>query len=535
MVTPPAKDNGEPYVRGGVFGVNPAATNGNSMAFLSFDAFPGSVFDGSFYRSARGAHSWVTQNLIPPQSTETGLLCATAGPVISAFSSDESKAVLSDGNSLIGTCGTDSPELVSGEPTGVANLFVRNNTTNRFQLVDVTPNGVTPSNANFDAGSADLSHVVFDENAALTSNAPAGDNLYEWTGGAVRLVTVVGGTGHVGGRPDAFHACRMLRSSSTPTACRSMPPRPGRVAADRSRASRTARRCSSPTTRAPGSPTTPLRRGANLYEYNVSSGTLTDLTPANPANVDGVSGLSDDGSYVYFVAEGSLASGATSGQPNLYVNHNGTTTFIATLGGGDSSDWSPTADTTRVSTNGHFIAFNSNNNLTSFDSSGNTEIFEYDAVANQLSCASCNPNGTAPSSGIGVPQPETPFLGSGQEYLTHNVSNSGQVFFNTTESLLPSDNNGKQDVYEYEGGDLHLITTATSTDDSLFLDASTDGNNVFFTTSQQLCRRTRTGRWTSTTRVSTAGSPPRHLRRSAAERTASRPSRPCPRYRPWRV
>ena len=189
---------------------------------------------------------------------------------------------------------------------------------------------------------------------------------------------------------------------------------------------------------------------------------------------------------MYFVAEGSLASSATSGQPNLYVNHNGTTTFIATLGGGDSSDWSPTADTTRVSTNGHFIAFNSNNNLTSFDSSGNTEIFEYDAVANQLSCASCNPNGTAPSSGIGVPQPETPFLGSGQEYLTHNVSNSGQVFFNTTESLLPSDNNGKQDVYEYEGGDLHLITTATSTDDSLFLDASTDGNNVFFTTSQQL-------------------------------------------------
>ena len=242
MVTPPAKDNGEPYVRGGVFGVNPAATNGNSMAFLSFDAFPGSVFDGSFYRSARGAHSWVTQNLIPPQSTETGLLCATAGPVISAFSSDESKAVLSDGNSLIGTCGTDSPELVSGEPTGVANLFVRNNTTNRFQLVDVTPNGVTPSNANFDAGSADLSHVVFDENAALTSNAPAGDNLYEWTGGAVRLVTVVGGTGCAPGGRFGRNALRWrLRTSSIGLR-----------------------------TRAPGSPTTPLPAAARTCTSTTS-------------------------------------------------------------------------------------------------------------------------------------------------------------------------------------------------------------------------------------------------------------------------
>jgi hypothetical protein len=507
MVTPPDKDNGEPFVRGGVFGQVEAANNGNAIAFISFNAFPGSVFDGSFYRAARGSSAWTTHNLIPPQSTEAGLLCATAGPVIAAFSPDLSKAILSDGNSLIGTCGTDSPPLVSGEPTGVANLFVRNNATNTFQLVDVTPNGVTPQNATFDGGSTDLSHVVFDENAALTGNAPAGDNLYEWTGGAVRLVTVVGGNGVSGTLADgpagyAFHAVSAdgsriffnangnlyLRQNGTSTtqvdASKAAGPGGGGsfvgASTDGSKVFFTDDASAGLT-----NDTVPSS-GANLYEYDVPSGTLTDLTPASQANVDGVSGLSDDGSFVYFVAEGNLASGATAGQPNLYVNHNGTTTFIANLSGGDSSDWSETSDTTRVSTNGHFIAFNSNSNLTSFDSSGNTEIFEYNAVAKQLSCASCNPDGTAPSTGIGIPQPETPLLGNGSEYVTHNVSDSGQVFFNTAESLLPTDNNGKQDVYEYGGGALHLITTAASPDDSLFLDASTDGSNVFFTTSQQL-------------------------------------------------
>ncbi len=516
MVTPPEKDNGEPFVRNGVFGQVVAANNGNAIAFISFNAFPGSVFDGSFYRSARGNNTWTTQNLIPPQSTETGLLCATAGPEISVFSPDLSKAVLSDGNSLIGTCGTDSPALVNGEPTGAANLFVRDNIANSFKLVNVTPNGVTPSNAAFDAASADLSHVVFDESAALTPNAPAGDNLYEWTGGAVRLVTVVGGNGVsgtlAGGQAgQAFHAVSAdgsriffnangnlyVRQNGTST-----------TQVDASKAGGSGGGGSFAGASTDGSEVfftddasagltndTVANSGQNLYEYDVSSGTLTDLTAASTANVDGVSGLSDDGSYLYFVAEGNLAAGASSGQPNLYVRHNGTTTFIATLGGGDSQDWTEVSSTARVSSNGHFIAFNSNNNLSSFDSAGNTEIFEYDAVANQLSCASCNPNGTAPSGPVAIPQAEGPLLGgsTGAVYLPRNVSDSGQVFFNTTESLLPTDNNGKQDVYEYEGGDLHLITTAASPDDSLFLDASTDGNNVFFTTSQQLLRQDTDG------------------------------------------
>ena len=75
--------------------------------------------------------------------------------------------------------------------------------------------------------------------------------------------------------------------------------------------------------------------GTNLYEAsNSSSGsvTISDLTGGqSTVAVDGVVGASSDGSYIYFVAEGVLASGATSGDENLYVEHNGTTKFIASL------------------------------------------------------------------------------------------------------------------------------------------------------------------------------------------------------------
>ena len=82
--------------------------------------------------------------------------------------------------------------------------------------------------------------------------------------------------------------------------------------------------------------TGPADNRPNLYEYHVESGELTDLTvdttDPNGAAVLGVVQISEDGSYVYFVATGHLAEGAIGGQPNLYVIHNGgTPKFIATL------------------------------------------------------------------------------------------------------------------------------------------------------------------------------------------------------------
>ena len=77
-------------------------------------------------------------------------------------------------------------------------------------------------------------------------------------------------------------------------------------------------------------------------------------------------GESEDGAYLYFVADGVLdnndlpVTGAQGGQPNLYVRHEGKTSLVAVLSDatprtGASDDLSHL--TGRVSPNGRYLAF----------------------------------------------------------------------------------------------------------------------------------------------------------------------------------
>jgi hypothetical protein len=175
----------------------------------------------------------------------------------------------------------------------------------------------------------------------------------------------------------------------------------------------------------------------DLYEFEVTSGEgeplagkLTDLTAVEHAGVKGVIGSSEDGTYVYFVAGGVLADGATSAANNLYVEHYDEATraweapkFIAALSSGDSPSWggalallAPAGGnlslmTGRVSPNGRWLAFMSQQSLTGYDNrdanSGvpDEEVFEYHAPehlegesggASSLTCASCDPTGARP-------------------------------------------------------------------------------------------------------------------------------------------
>ena len=78
------------------------------------------------------------------------------------------------------------------------------------------------------------------------------------------------------------------------------------------------------------------------------------------------------------------------------------------------------------------------------------------------------------------------------------------MFFDSADSLVPSDTNGTEDVYEYEppgvgnctgesmsfsagsGGCVDLISSGISKEESAFVDASESGDDVFFLTSAQL-------------------------------------------------
>ena len=313
----------------------------------------------------------------------------------------------------------------------------------------------------------------------------------------------------------------------------------------------------------------------DLYEYDTdrpAGERLADLTPLHegePASVQGLlPGASEDASYLYLVAEGDLTGSeqnargeaAQPGRPNLYLIHAGAASFVATLAAGtgspgdagDRPDWIPgeeshlVALTSRVSPDGRWLAFMSKRPLTGYDNRDSAsgqrdeEVFLYHAPAaaggeGKLLCASCNPTGARPHGlstgpqGSGLPLAEAREMWAAETWLAANLpgwnnfatghalhqprylSDSGRLFFNSSDALVPADTNGTEDVYTYEppssaeeappndtctessptyspasGGCVNLISSGASPGESAFLDASESGSDVFFLTASKL-------------------------------------------------
>jgi hypothetical protein len=293
---------------------------------------------------------------------------------------------------------------------------------------------------------------------------------------------------------------------------------------------------------------------------------ITDLTPVTgsgeSADVQGaILGASTDGSTVYFAANGALAEGATHGacskentspagvECGLYMDHLGAggwegVRLVAMLGGEDRPSWAGVEGsglnslTARVSPNGRFAAFMSDRPLTGYDTrdaatgSPDQEVYLYDSQAEsgvgRVVCASCNPTGARPH-GVEYQQLKTGLVGvdgkgfwEADQEIAANVpgwtafglkiarhqsrylSDTGRLFFNSSDALLPRDVNGQEDVYEYEpagvgscseadgafqaplGGCVGLVSSGTAAGESAFVDASESGEDVFFLTKERL-------------------------------------------------
>ncbi len=256
--------------------------------------------------------------------------------------------------------------------------------------------------------------------------------------------------------------------------------------------------------------------GEKLYRFDVESAQREELAGAG-AGVLGVVGASEDGSYLYFVATGKLAEGATEGQPNLYLLREGSTVFIATLavedegseayGEGSFGDWEPGLGhrTAQVTPNGHSIVFESVRPLTGYDSEGLGEVFVYDAEpGGGLFCASCDPSGEAPPvtevGGVRVKAASYLPVSWSRTYMPRLISEDGsRVFFDSFEPLVAPDSNAQQDVYEWERdgagscqearGCEYLLSGATSRAGSYLVDASANGDDVFFVSDARLVPR----------------------------------------------
>lgn len=267
--------------------------------------------------------------------------------------------------------------------------------------------------------------------------------------------------------------------------------------------------------------TGPEDNAPNLYEYELSGqpgvpGQLTDLSvddSGNGAGVLGVTQISEDGSYVYFVAEDALTADAAVGAPNLYVSHDGgAPRFIATLAASDLEDWGggrvgteggPNTNSAVLSPSGARFAFASQRSLTGYDNeqaepgecegrveefirqTGGrcNELYLYDAETKSLACASCNPTGARPvGSSSFRPAPGLTLA----EYRQRDLMESGTLFFDSSDALVPHTSDGRQNVYEYVGGHVRAISDVAGGSASFFMDASANGDNVFFASADQL-------------------------------------------------
>lgn len=486
-----------------------AARSGDRISYTTEGVLPGSQSAGYTYVASRGNSGWSSEGVIPLQSYTAQCSEVAAGMV--AQSPDLSQSVLfvglqgntSLGENGVGACDAEGLEVVPGEPIGYENLLLRDNATGTYRLIDVTPPGVRPANAQFRGASPDLSHVVFSESAQLTGNAPSDvENLYEWREGALYLITVLPNgdatSGALASNEEPAHAVSADGSHVFFTAGGKLyvrlngertvqvdEPREGGAGPGGGGNFRDASADGSHvffTDEASAGLTndTVAGSGENLYLYDVETGRLADLTPDSHVAVRGVVGIGEDGSSVYFLTNGALPAGGVEGQSNLYMWHDGTTTFIATMNFADGQEI--VQGHARVSPNGGYLAFQSRDSLTGYDNNEEPEIFLYDAAADELACASCNPSAEAAVYGVEELKPE----GTEREGAPHYVTNGGQVFFDTREELLPRDTNGKADVYEYANGQLQLISTGTGSAGAYFLDASESGEDVFFETRETL-------------------------------------------------
>jgi hypothetical protein len=169
------------------------------------------------------------------------------------------------------------------------------------------------------------------------------------------------------------------------------------------------------------------------------------------------------------------------------------------IGGLDPTTEYPGPPSTALSPNGRYLAFTSNARMTTADNRGVrckpnatyanddgicTSLYVYDAVADTLTCASCTPvDGELRFADLG---PQTPSI---SEHVGRAVLDSGQVFFNAYARLLPEDVNGRRDAYQWRDGQLSLISTGRSSQESTFAEASVDGRDVFFFTTERLVKR----------------------------------------------
>jgi DNA-binding beta-propeller fold protein YncE len=535
--------------------LNQSSLDGNKLTYSSYRAFADSKAAPyiSQYLARRGAAGWSSESLEEARGSSLIGLGYALENGFKAFSPDLCQAWFRR---------DAEPQLAPGAVSGFPNLYRRENCPKSYEVLStVAPPNLSPVEYALDLQGVaeDGSKAVFRINDKLTPDATAGKyQVYEASAGQLKLLCVLpGGAPHPGDCSLGSPGVAVERGASVRHA----------VSADGSRIywsttkgevglGKIYLRLNGTTTvevsgkassaeaqfwgaSADGSkalfaiedqtaPITALNH--NLYEYDLATESATLLA----GKLIGIAGAGEDLSRVYFASEEAIGGKGTAGKANLYLRDEGTITFIATLSEMDVRDEKsglgalpsnttpgPVFHAAHVTPDGGRLAFISTEPLSGFDNTDavsgkpDSEVFTYAAETGELNCASCSPAGArpegrsvkTPGNSAFLPTAGSLPLGSNQLYTPRALAEDGnRLFFTSYADLLPRDQNGKADVYEWElpgtsasceseadpdfyeanGGCLFLISSGQSPVDSELLDSSPSGRDVFFSTQQSL-------------------------------------------------
>jgi hypothetical protein len=446
----------------------------------------------SRYASRRTSDGWDLRPLDAPVD-----VVSFDQPVASsalAISSDFSHTLVSSNRKL-------TPEAVEGD----GNLYRRNVETGAYDFVATgmpyrTVSGFAAP-AVFFGGSPDFSMIAIESTSKLTPDATAGlENLYQWTAtdglrlisrmpngsspsdGSVdignrlnwparNLVTADGSTLYfstVFGTSDGIYRTRNGVTELI------LAPGPGSRVID----------------------VTPNGRYlvyldpiSDLYRYDIDRQTSTFVAAGvGLGGGIGYAGMSENGSSIFTTGTG----GST---PSVW--HDGTARQIGSTTGDDGAAFWGLA----ASPNGRYFVFATSSLAgQSYDNSGcpknpvdgdrNNRCFEvyvYDVLQEKLTCASCPADGSRPAGHAHLGPLSLELNLRGGRYVNDN----GQAFFTTPTKLVAADTNGSGDVYMYQDGEVQLISPGKRQHNATLAEVSEDGNDVFFTTDEQLVGQDR--------------------------------------------
>jgi hypothetical protein len=563
LVSSADKDGGDiralPGLGLGKAQIDQAAVDGDALTYSTFKTVGEAVGApySSQYMSIRAASGWVDRSINPPKA-ETLFAPGQAAVwdltlPFKAFTSDLKTAWVTS---------TNRQPLTPDAAQGNVNLYAYDSETGELQALTkggyVAPGALNEPNVYLpgllvEGFSETGSHQVFSAGEALIPGIGTGRRIYDFHEGTLSVVSVLPGAsetpteGSVGGEGGSnFFSGRFLPEEGT-----------SRLTAVSSDGSRifwsheqnlyvrindshtvTVSESGEANFLAANSAGTKVlyqtihgEQGqyGELFEFDVA----TETTQRIAGEEAGVVGESAELSSIYLVSKEALAAGATAGENNLYLDHEGVFRYIADLDAADlgspipypsAVSAAPKFHVGQATPDGGALVFMSTAPLTGYENTdvkngeADFEVFRYGSATGQLLCISCNPSNVR-SAGQTVKEPfssdeEPETIGStpnlvynwaaawipSSEISLHGprvISDNGnRVFFNSFEPLVPRDRNGAQDVYEWEAngegtcghpnGCVNLISSGESQERSELIDSDRSGANVFLETNSSL-------------------------------------------------